>query len=243
VATEKGRVETFGAVLKDVVSALRDSILLILFLLLLFAPTTIKDRLISAGFTKGSIGGFEWEAQIKSAAEQTKAVGQTVGEATENYSNLIERLSELEEKITDPVAKAAVKNIGKVAETSRAELTTADRALKRSLATQQQVVAKIDTSAIADSGWMFLGRVNEDKTAWSVGSPQTVSPTTVPLSQGAKLTVLDDAYLRADGPSNARSSAAILGVAKVGETLQVVEVDHSHAKRGGWFVWAKVRRT
>ena len=243
MATEKGKFETFGTVMKDVVSALRDSVLFILFLLLIFAPITIKERLMSAGFTKGSVGGFEWEAQIKSAAEQTKTVGQTVGQANENYSKLIERLSELEKKVTDPTVKAEVKNIGEVAETSRVELTTADRALKRSLATQQQVVAEIASSAVANSGWMFLGRVNEDKTAWSGGSPQTVSPTPAPLSQGAKLTVRDDAYLRADGPSNARSSAAILGVTKVGETVQVVEVDYSHAKGGGWFVWAKVRRS
>jgi hypothetical protein len=64
-----------------------------------------------------------------------------------------------------------------------------------------------------------------------------------PLSPGAKLRVVDDTYLREDGPLNARSSAAILGVAKEGDALQVVDVDYSHAKGGGWFVWAKVRRT
>ena len=243
MTTEKGTFETFGAVTKDVVSALRDGVLIILFVLLIFAPTTIKDRLVSAGFTKGSIGGFEWEAQIKSAAEQTKTVGNTVGQATENYSRLIERLSELEKKVTDPTVRAEVKNLGEVAETSRAELTTADRALKRSLATQQQVVAEIASSPVADSGWMFLGRVNEDKSAWYVNSPQTINPTPAPPSLGARLTVRDDAYLRADGPSNARASAAILGVAKVGETLRIDEVDYSHAKGGGWFVWAKVHRS
>ena len=193
MATEKAKLETFVAVMKDVVSALRDSVLLFLFLLLLFAPTTINDRLVSAGFTKGSIGGFEWAAQMKSAAEETKTIGQTVGQATENYSKLIDRLSELEKKVTDPTLKAEVKNIGGVAETSRVELTTADRALKRSLAIQQQVVAQIGSSLVADAGWMFLGKVTEDKTAWSVGSPQTVSPTLVPLSPGLKLTVRDDA--------------------------------------------------
>lgn len=243
MATEKGKLETFGAVMKDVVSALRDSVLFLLFVLLLFAPASIKARLAAAGFTKGSIGGFEWEAQIKSAAEQTKTVGQTVGQATENYSKLIERLGELEKKVTDPTVKAEVKNIGVVAETSRVELTTADRTLKRSLATQQQVVAQMALSVVDDSGWMFLGKVTEDKTAWVAGSPQTVSSASTPLSQGATLTVRDDAYLRADGPTNGRSSAAILGVAKVGESVQVVEVDYSHARGGGWFVWAKVRRS
>lgn len=242
MVTEKGRLEIFGTVVRDVVSALRDSVLFILFLLLLFAPTTIKDRLVTAGFTKGSIGGFEWGAQIQSAAEETKAVGQTVDQATENYGKLIERLSELEKKVTDPTVKAEVKNIGEVAETSRAELTTADRALKRSLATQQQVVAEIGSSVVTESGWMFLGKINEDKTAWSAGSPQTVRPAPVPLVQGVKLTVRDNAYLHADGTSNARSSSAILGVANVGETFTVDAVDYSHAKGGGWFVWAKVRR-
>ena len=241
MATEKSKLETYGAVTKDVVSALRDSVLFFLFLLLLITPTTIQKRLVSAGFTKGSIGGFEWEAQIKSAAEETKTVGQTVGQANENYSKLIERLSELEKKVTDRTVRAELKSIGDVAETSRAELMTADRALKRSLATQQQVVAQIASSVVPDSGWMFLGKVTEDKSAWSVGSPQTVNSTSVLLPPGSTLTVRDNAYLRADGPSSARSSAAILGVVKVGETVKVDELDYSHAKGGGWFVWAKVR--
>ena len=118
--------------------------------------------------------------------KQTKAVGQTVGQATANYSDLIERLNELEKKVTDPAAKAAVKDIGEAAETSRAQLTTVDQAVTRSLATQQQVVAWIDSSAIANSGWMFLGKVNEDKNAWSVGSQQNVSLTPPPSIAGCK---------------------------------------------------------
>jgi hypothetical protein len=242
MATEKSRFEIFGSAVKDVVSALRDSVLFLLFLLLLFSPTTIKERLAAAGFTKGSIGGFEWEAQIKSAAEQTKTVGQAVEQASDNYGKLIERLNALEKQASDATVKDTLKNIGNEAEASRAELTVADRALKRSLAEQQQIVAQISPSAVADSGWIFLGRATEDKTAWSPGSPQTVAPTTARPSAGTRLTMKDDAYLRGDGPSSARSSAPILGVAKVGQTVEVLDIDFSHAKAGGWFVWAKVRR-
>lgn len=243
MAPEKSKFETVGTAIKDVISALRDSVLFLLFLLLLFAPTIIKNRLVAAGFTKGSIGGFEWEAQIKSSAEQTKAVGQTVDQAGDNYEKLIERLSELEKRVTDPNVKATVKSIGKAAEASRTELTGADRALKRSLAAQQQIVAQISPSAVADSGWIFLGKATEDKAAWAAGSPQTVNPTTALPSLGTRLTVRDQAYLRADGPSNARSSAPILGVTRVGDTVQVMNLDYSHAKGGGWFVWANVRRS
>ena len=235
------KLEAVAAVVKNVVSVLRDSVIFLLFLLLLFAPSTIKNRLIASGFTKASIAGFQWEAQLKSAAEETKAVGQTVGQAAEDYNTLIERLGDLEKRITDPSVKAEVNTLSQVAEASRVELTTADRAIKRSLAKQQQVVSEIGPSPVADSGWLFLGRVTEDKSAWS-GSPHATGPTSTPPSPGTKLTMRDAGYLRADGPSNVRSSAAILGVAKAGDTFDVVELDYSHARGGGWFVWAKVGR-
>ncbi|MFL5494591.1 MAG: hypothetical protein ACJ8DC_09445 [Gemmatimonadales bacterium] len=242
MAPEKSRLEAFGAILKDVVSALRDSVLFLLFLLLLLTPGTIKARLADAGFTKGTIGGFEWEAQIQSAANQTKSVGQSVGQATDTYDKLIERLNELEKQVTDPAVRATVRNIGEAAQVSRTELTTADRALKRSLATQQQLVAEISPSAVADSGWIFLGKVSDDKKGWASGLPQTVTGASPQPSAGNKLTVRDDVYLRADGPPAARASAPILGVAKVGDNVEVVDTDYSHARGGGWFLWAKVRR-
>lgn len=239
---DKSWLETFGTVLKDVVSALRDSVLFLLFILLLFAPATIKERLVAAGFTKGSIGGLEWEAQARSVADQTKSVGQSVEQANENYTKLIERLGEVEKKITDPAIKSEVKSLGNVAETSRIELDVAGQTIKRSLAVQQQAIAQIAPSAVADSGWIFLGKVTENKASWVTGSPQTVNAALLPVSSGTTLTVRDDVYLHADSSPSTRSSAAILGVAKVGDSVEVIDVDYSHAKGGGWFVWAKVRR-
>lgn len=238
----KSRSETFATVLKDVVSALRDSVLFLLFILLLFAPATIKERLVAAGFTKGSIGGLEWEAQAKSVADQTKSVGQSVEQANVNYTKLIERLDEVEKKITDPLIKSEVKSIGNVAETSRVALDVAGQTIKRSLAVQQQAIAQIAPSAVADSGWVFLGKVTENKTSWVAGSPQTVNAAPLPVSSGTTLTVRDDIYLHADSSPSTRSSAAILGVVKVGDNVEVIDIDYSHAKGGGWFVWAKVRR-
>lgn len=239
----KTRPEVFSAVLKDVVSALRDSVLFLLFVLLLFTPDTIRERMVAAGFTKGAIAGFEWAAEIKSAAEQTKTVGQAVGQATEEYTRLIERLTELEKKVTDPGVKAEVKAIGQVAESSRTELVGADRDLKRSLATQQQVVQRLAPATDeAPHGWMFLGRVTQDRQTWVGGGAQTVGGASLPLTAGQVLTVRDDAYLRADGPPNARSSAPIHGVAKVGDTVEILAIDYSSARAGGWFVWAHVKR-
>ncbi len=242
MADETHPIQAVCAVAKDVVSVLRDGVIFLLFILLLFAPGTINKRLTEAGFTKGSVAGFEWEAQIKSATETTKTAGQTVVQAAENYDALIERLAELEKRVTDTSVQSALKSIGAEAATSRAELATADQAIKRSLAVQQQIVTQVAPAAVADTGWLFLGKVNEEKTAWAPGSPQTVNATDPALPRGTKLVVRDDVYLRGDAPANARASAPVLAVGKVGDTMEVLAVDYSHARGGGWFVWAKVRR-
>src|SRR5947207_1733838 len=125
---------------------------------------------------------------------------------------------------------------------SRLEIETADNTLKRSLATQQQIVASIAPSSVADTGWIFAGRLTEDKTAWDPADPPTVSPSPLSFSPGTRLTVHDDVYLRADAPTNAHTVGQILGVARAGDQLEVLAQDPSHFRRGGWFVWLKVRR-
>lgn len=229
--------------IKDLVSTVRDLLLLVVFILLLTMPKFINDRLVAAGFTKGSIAGFQWETQLKSSTEQTKAAGETVQRANENYSDLVARLNDLEHKVTDPTVKNEVKSLGQAAEKSRLDIETADSTLKRSLATQQQIFASIAPSSVADTGWIFAGKLTEDKTAWDpTDPPPTISPVPLSFSVGMKLTVRDDVYLRGDAPTNAHTSAPISGVARVGDQLEVLAQDLSHFRRGGWFVWLKVRR-
>ena len=138
--------------------------------------------------------------------------------------------------------KSEIKNIGGLAATSREELVSADRTIKKSLATQQQVVSQMTSSKANSAGWLFLGKVSQDKATWIAGSPQTINSIPLPINPGAKLTIRDDSYLRADGASNSRASSSIISVIKVGEVVDVDDVDFSHAKGGGWFTWAKVHR-
>jgi hypothetical protein len=243
MASDSSGVASVSSVVKDVISTLRDSVVFLVFLLLLLAPGTIKQRLHAAGFTKGNIAGFEWQAELEKAAEQTKSAGESVEEVAKNYDELLARIAELEKKVTNPEVKATLRDIGETAEQSRAQLATADKGLKRSLATQQEIVSQVSPSAGTDSGWIYLGKVSEDKTTWAEGSPKTIKPTSPNLERGAKLAVRDDVYIRADGPQNARASAPVVSVAKVGETLDLDAVEYSHAKGGGWFIWAKVRRS
>ena len=205
-------------------------------------PATIKDRLVEAGFTKGSIAGFEWGAQLESAAEETKSIGESVEQASENYATLIERLNKLEQDVADPNIKETVKSIEKVAQESRTKLKAADRSVRHNFAVQQQLVAKIRPSAVTKAGWLYLGKVTQDKTKWAAGSPKHIQAISAKLSPGERLTVKDDVYLRERGKVNGRRTRGkILGAAKDGDTVEVIELDYSHARSGGWFVWAKVR--
>lgn len=236
-------VNAIGTLVKNAVAALRDLVIFALFVLLLVSPATIKERLERAGFQKANIAGFEWQAEgLKTAAEQTKSAGQEVEQASKDYEALVARLKELEAKVSSPEAKAAVREIGETATESQAKLATADKVLKRSLATQQDIVSQVSPGSVAEAGWVYLGKVSEDKSQWVEGSPKTVQAVAPQSLRGSKLAVRDDVYIRADSGQSARSSAAIVGVAKVGESLQVTDVEHSHARGGGWFVWAKVKR-
>ena len=244
MAEEQNRITAFGTLLKNLVAALRDAVIFLLFVLLLATPETIKQRLERAGFHEGEIAGFKWQAQLKNAAAETKSAGAQVEQASKEYETLLVRLKELESKVTTPEAKAAVREVNQAAAESQAQLESADKVLKRSLATQQDIVAQASPGSVAEAGWVYLGKISEDRSQWIEGSPKTVQA--VPpkdLSRGARLAVKDDVYVRGDSGQSARSAAPIVGVAKTGETLTVTDVEYSHARGGGWFVWTKVRRS
>jgi len=242
MAEETSFFERYTNILKNLVAALRDTILFILFLLLLFSPSTVNNRLVSAGFTKGNIGGLEWEGQLKKSTEETKTVGEAVSKADDNYQALIDRLAQLEKSVNDPALKKSITSISADAKESQGQLAAADQAVKKSLSTQQDIAEKISPSSVTAQGWLFLGKVSEDKSSWMPGSPATIANVDATLEKGEQLTIRDDAYLRADSKSGSRATAAIVSVTKVGNKVVVDQVDYSHAASGGWFVWVKVRK-
>lgn len=237
MSDEKKPVERFSALLKDLVSTLRDGILVMLVLLLLIFPSTIKNRLVEAGFTRGNFGGLEWEG-----IENTKKVGQAVSQADDNYQELIDRLAELEKQVNDPEVKESLSDLAIEAKASRATLDVADKTIKRSLSAQQAMIETSESRTITEGGWLYLGKVTENRNEWAPGSPVTIAPTSAAIQQGTRVTVTDDAYWRGDSEPGKHASAPILSVAKVGTVINIDEVDYSHARGGGWFVWVRAHR-
>lgn len=239
--TKTNKFQVILSILKDLTVVLRDGIILILFLLLIITPGRINNILVSAGFTKGTIGGLSWEAKLKTTADETRTVGQSVDLARRNYDSLADRLKALELKMKDPRLKSEVMQITDLVTVSQDELATADRTIKRSLASQQQIVAEIAPSQASVGGWLYVGKVNQDKTRWEQGSPVTVAAFPLPFRIDRILNVTDDAYLRAEGSAGAHSSASIVGVVKAGSEVRAESLDFSPVSGGGWFVWVRVK--
>jgi len=233
----KGSVE----ILKDLLGVLRDCIVFILFVLLLFFPSKINQVLRDAGFTKGSIAGFTWEKEISASAQQAKGAGQAVTSLEGKLQEFADRLEEIQKQAHDSSVKSSIQKLSKDVESSQQEVRSANQAVKNSLLTQQRIIEQVAPTTIETTGWLYLGKVTEDKKTWTPGYPINIPPVDAVLSPGTRVTIRDSAYLRGDTTSGSRSSSSILSVLRVGETVEIFQVDYSHAIGGGWFVWAKVR--
>jgi hypothetical protein len=244
MANEKSGLEKWSSSSKTLLSSLRDGVFLVLFLLILFSPGTMNDRLYKAGFTEGNIGGMHWKAQVKQSAEQTKAAGGGVYRVDEQFNALINQMDVLENKVKDPSVKQSLATLVKEAKASQAELREANKAVTRSLSTQQSIVEAVSpSSVVSDRGWLFLGKVSQEKDRWEPGSPVAIAPDVPPsIGEGTKLTIRDDTYWWADSPTGQHVDAPILSVAKVGTIVSVDKVDRRHAKKGGWYIWIKAHR-
>ena len=81
-------VSSVSKVIKDVIAASRDAVLLVIGLLLLVAPTSVGRMLTQAGFTKGNVLGFEWAGRAQEASAEVTSVQAALHDLTEQYETL-----------------------------------------------------------------------------------------------------------------------------------------------------------
>src|SRR5213594_1997050 len=65
---------------KDCLAVAREALLVAGFLLLLLLPERFNGLLERAGFTKGSLLGFEWEKTLKASTDQAKGAGDAISQ-------------------------------------------------------------------------------------------------------------------------------------------------------------------
>jgi len=182
--------------------------------------------------------------QIEQSAAPTRAIARTVSVLQNDLGNYNDTLEQLKTQTNDPKLRALIGELSGRVQVWQKSADSADQQLLQGLVKQEQFVQEAAPASIADQGWIFLGRVTEDRKSWFPDSPKTIEGAPPNVAKGSVLRINDDVYLRGDvQPGTSRSSGAVLSVIKASSTVEVIEIDSkSHAKGGGWFVWAKVRR-
>src|ERR1022692_3573883 len=108
VADERGIIEKSISILKDSLNAARDLVLLGLFVLLLTDASKINDLLAKAGFTEGSILGFQWKRQIENSSKQAMDAGQSLAQLQTQLGDYKEKLDEIQKQSSNPAVKASI---------------------------------------------------------------------------------------------------------------------------------------
>lgn len=225
---------------KRITSLMREFFLVGVIILLVISPRTIKHILQNAGIQ--SIAGVEFRNDLEKTSNDTKKAILQIITLRDSLNILQTKLSQAIDQAGDVNTKKDLRAIQSTINATTEKADNLDLSLKSSLSRQEQVIQQIDISAKLETGWIFLGKVNESKLAWSEGHPETVESAELPIQVNALLKIKTDTYLRADIKKQ-KSKAKIISVVKEEEVVEVIEIDYSHAKGGGWFVWVKVKRT
>jgi hypothetical protein len=141
-----------------------------------------------------------------------------------------------------PAVKAQIAQAASKLEATQQSVAALDSSLRRSIAVQDSMLARVAPTEVAPEGWILLGRVDEGRTQWDPRSPQAVDVPPAALLPGRPVRLVSDVYLRGASRPLGHAQAPILDVLARGETVDVISRDSSHALTGGWFLWSKVRR-
>jgi hypothetical protein len=217
---------------KDVLGVAREALLVVLFLLLLLWPSGFNSILVNAGFTKGSVMGFEWE-KLKASTEQAKGAGDAITQIQDRLQGLERSLEGATGPGTDAL-RAQVREL--VQDTQKA-----DQATKSSLITQQRLIAQASPAAVDTSGWIYAGKTTPARDKWT--GDQTFD--NVPLSElraGTRVRVDRDVYLRDNDGRDAKNLGRVVAVLPRGEQAEVQDVAF-HPRAGFVAVWVQVKKT
>jgi hypothetical protein len=234
--------------LKDAFAALREILLLILFVILLFFPKSLNSRLADAGLTKIDGGVFTWQQkEVNKSVDQSKAAAQANSAATDSLTDVKAALVAIASESTDKKIKDQANATLQKLDGSLVSLQAADQSITKSLLTQQAILqppasASPSAPAAVNHGWTYLGEIDSAKQHWMIPPQPKIAASSPMPAVGQTVTLTDDLYLRADkGPGQTFNQAPIIGALRAGTAVAINDVQTSHALNGGQFVWAKVK--
>ena len=134
---------------KDLVALLRDALLLLLGVLLIFWPTAINGMLVAASFEEGSFAGLQWKARLTQSDGSLLKAQALIADLKDQNLRLNQALSQASAQGASP-ANDSLKRI------NQALAAKADRvqsALTSSLAANSELVQKAQTRTAPAITW------------------------------------------------------------------------------------------
>lgn len=124
------------------------------------------------------------------------------------------------------------------------------RAVQAATVRAQEAVAELQPTALVSGGWMYLGTLDPQRTAWKPGVPSRTIPTvSVPfasLHPDVVVQVRTDVNLREARPSPTGDLPRVVRVVRGGQQVRILEIDASRPVETndpdapGYRVWARV---
>jgi hypothetical protein len=168
---------------------------------------------------------------------ETRALATSLSASVQETADAAQTLKEASATVPASVRPRLESAAVRLRETSR-QLAVGDSTVKETILK----LSREQPELAAKSGWLFAGHVDESRASWTRGQPQNIAPAGPRFRRGDDVTVTRATYLRAESDNPRHNVAPVMGVLPEGARVEVDSVDYSHALRGGWFVWLKVRR-
>jgi hypothetical protein len=211
--------------IKSVFSILKDTVLFITIIIIFIYPNETKNFLLTRGVNNIDFLG-------------NKIILKDIGQKISGSEQVVDLLNSGKfgpDEIN--LLKKFFENVQAANEKIKSSLADTPGGGGLLTASKDQPVTSAATGS-SQYGWVFAGKIDENKTAWSPNTTRTVNEENLTSSS---VTLTDDVYVRADTTSGKHASAPILGVMRNGDVVQVLDRDYSHGIGGGWFMWLKVR--
>ncbi len=129
------------AVAKEVIVVVREGLIILVVLVLFLSPSLVKKTLTSAGFTKASFAGWEWEREVKAAKQQVEKAKGQLAEVQEKFDDVNTELKQIKASVR-PDERARIEKITQDIELSREQTEVIQKELSLTIQRQDNLLQK-----------------------------------------------------------------------------------------------------
>lgn len=217
------------ATAKELLSVIRETLVIAAVLFLLIFPSQVGQWLWAHGVQKIDVAGTTvsleqfktTRAALNAVQDVLTTVQQTPGSPP---SAALPPSPAPAAPAAPPVAALSEPAAERAATQALSSLQTLADQLSTTLATQVQAISQQNPSILPHTGWLYLGTLNTQKSAWREGVSPTVRASW-PVKPGDVLTLGSDTNLHKDSLPSDRPMAPIISVLPLGTKVRIEALD------------------